>query len=157
MQSARPILLVEDDPSQAKLMMRAFDKAGVGSRIFHVNNGEQVLGYISGIGRYFDRSKFPMPVLIVLDLRLPDLPGLQLLNVMRSQPASKRIPVVVFSGSGDDKMIAAAYDAGANSYIPKGGSFKQMSDVVAAMVNYWLNVNHVPDAPRVISIGARGA
>lgn len=150
--SGRPILLVEDDASQVKLMMRAFDKAGVGSRIFHANSGEQVLSYLSGTGKYADRDKFPMPVLIVLDLRLPDLSGLQLLNVLRAQPATKRVPVVVFSGSADDKMIAAAYDSGANSYIPKGGSFQQLSEVVAAMVHYWLTVNRVPDPPRGKSV-----
>ena len=143
----RPILFVEDDPSQAKLMMRAFEQAGVTRRIFHATTGEQVLAYVNSLGQYADRTKFPMPVLVILDLKLPDLPGLQLINAMRSQPGTKRIPVVVFSGSADDRMIAAAYDAGANSYIPKTGSARQLAETVAAIVRYWLDVNRVPELP----------
>lgn len=152
----RQILYVEDDPSQAKLMMRAFDKAGVGSRIFHAANGEQVLAYVNGIGKFADRGKFPVPALVILDLRLPDLPGLQLINAIRSLPRTKRLPVVVFSGSADDRMIAAAYDAGANSYIPKTGNAKEMSEVVTAMVNYWLGVNRVPETPPMVIRGDGG-
>lgn len=84
--TGRQILYVEDDPSQAKLIMRAFDKAGVGSRIFHAANGEQVLAYVNGIGKFADRAKYPVRALVVLDLRLPDLPGLQLIN--HPQPGS---------------------------------------------------------------------
>lgn len=145
----RPILFVEDDPRQAKLMMRAFEQAGVSHGIFHATTGEQVLSYLNGIGKYSDRTKFPMPVLVILDLKLPDLPGLQLLNAMRGRPETRRIPVVVFSGSADDRMITAAYDAGANSYIPKAGSAKHMAETVSAIVRYWLDMNRVPNPPAV--------
>ena len=148
-QPSRPILFVEDEPSQAKLMMRAFEQAGVTRGIFHATTGEQVLSYLNGFGKYSDRTKFPMPALVILDLRLPDLPGLQLLNAMRSRPETKRIPVVVFSGSADDRMVAAAYDAGANSYIPKSGTAKERAETVAAIVRYWLDMNRVPNPPAV--------
>lgn len=148
----RQILFVEDDASQAKLMMRAFDQAGA-TRIFHANTGEQVLGYISGVGQYADRSRFPMPALVVLDLKLPDLSGLQLINAIRGKSETRRIPVVVFSGSADDKMIAAAYDAGANSYIPKT-SGKQLAETVASLVRYWLNLNQLPNQPNVLRMRA---
>lgn len=150
--SRRQILFVEDDPGQAKLMMRAFDEAGA-TRIFHANSGEQVLGYISGMGQYADRSKFPIPALVILDLRLPDLSGLQILNAIRAKVETRRIPVVVFSGSADDKMIAAAYDAGANSYIPKS-SGKQLAETVASLVRYWLNLNQLPNQPNAQRMGA---
>jgi CheY-like chemotaxis protein len=150
--SRRQILFVEDDPSQAKLMMRAFEQAGA-TRIFHANSGEQVLAYISGTGQYADRSRFPLPALVILDLKLPDLSGLQLINAMRGRVETKRIPVVVFSGSADDKMVAAAYDAGANSYIPKS-SGKQLAETVASLVRYWLNLNQLPNQPNALRMGA---
>jgi CheY-like chemotaxis protein len=149
---SRPILFVEDDPGQSKLMMRAFDQAGA-RRIFHATSGEQVLAYLSGAGQYADRARFPMPALVVLDLKLPDFSGLQLLNAIRGRADTRRIPVVVFSGSADDKMIAAAYDAGANSYIPKTAG-KQLTETIASLVRYWLNLNQLPNQPNVQTMRA---
>jgi CheY-like chemotaxis protein len=150
--STRLILFVEDDPGQAKLMMRAFDEAGA-TRIFHASTGEQVLAYLSGMGQYADRARFAMPALVLLDLKLPDFSGLQLINAIRGKAETRRIPVVVFSGSADDKMIAAAYDAGANSYIPKT-SGKQLAETVASLVRYWLNLNQLPNQPNARTVAA---
>jgi CheY-like chemotaxis protein len=138
------ILLVEDDASDAALLCRAFEKANVLNPIVHLKDGDSALGYLAGAGVYQDRSKFPLPALILLDLKLPGTTGLQLLQWMRVQPEIRRIPVVVLTSDEDPKTINAAYDLGANSYLLKTGDLDRIAYVVETIQRYWMDLNEPP-------------
>lgn len=138
------ILLVEDEESDVALMRRAFEKAGVLNPIVHLANGDYALAYLAGEGDYADRTKSPLPALILLDLKLPGMTGLQLLQWMRTRSAVKRIPVVVLTTSRDSKTINAAYDCGANSYLLKPGDSSDIVEIVSAIRNYWMKLNEAP-------------
>jgi CheY-like chemotaxis protein len=140
----RPILLVEDSQSDALLLKRAFAKAGVETPIEHVPSGDAAIAYISGFRQYTDRQKYPLPGLILLDLSLPSVGGLQLLSFIRSTPIVRRIPVVVLSGNANEAAMAAAYDSGANSYLVKANTAQQMEKMAATIASYWLQLNCVP-------------
>jgi CheY-like chemotaxis protein len=138
------ILLVEDEESDVALLRRGFKKAGVLNPIVHISNGDYALAYLAGEGEYADRSKTPLPALILLDLKLPGMPGLQLLRWMRSRSEIKRIPVVVLTTSDDSKTINAAYDCGANSYLVKPGNREEIVEMVSAIQSYWIKLNEAP-------------
>ncbi len=138
------ILLVEDDPGDAALLCRGFETANVLNPIVHLKDGDAALGYLAGAGLYADRQKFPLPALILLDLRLPGMTGLQLLQWMRVQPDVRRIPVVVLTSDEDPKTVDAAYDLGANSYLLKSGDPAHIARMVETIQRYWLELNHPP-------------
>jgi len=138
------IMLVEDDPSDAAILLRSFEKAGVMNPIVHLKNGDDALGYLSGIGRYSDRVKHPLPVLILLDLKLPGTSGLQLLQWLRTRRDIKRIPVVVLTADESSSTINAAYDLGANSYLVKPGDGAAVANMVQGIRRYWIELNEPP-------------
>jgi CheY-like chemotaxis protein len=138
------ILLVEDDSSDAELLIRAFKKAGVQNPIRHLDNGDAALFYLQGIDTYIDRDKNPLPALILLDLKLPGMSGLELLRWLRQQKNLRRIPVLVLTSENDARLMDAAYDAGANSYLLKSVSPDEIERVVNLITNYWLNLNESP-------------
>ena len=138
------ILLVEDDSSDAELLIRAFKKAGVQNPIRHLDNGDAALFYLQGIDTYIDRDKNPLPALILLDLKLPGMSGLELLRWLRQQKNLRRIPVLVLTSENDARLMDAAYDAGANSYLQKSVSPDEIERVVNLITNYWLNLNESP-------------
>ena len=111
------ILLVEDSDNDAQLTMRAFGRSGVENRVRLARDGEEAIAYLTGLGKYTDRVKNPLPAVILLDLSLPKFNGYQLMRWLRTQPEIKRIPVVVLSESHDPTAINRAYDAGASSYL----------------------------------------
>lgn len=139
-----PILLVEDEASDAALLLRGFEKAGILNPIVHLANGDYALAYLAGEGEYSDRTQTPLPALVLLDLKLPGMPGLQLLRWMRIRSEIKRIPVVVLTTSTDSKTINAAYDCGANSYLVKPGNSAEISEIAHAIQNYWIKLNEPP-------------
>jgi CheY-like chemotaxis protein len=138
------ILLVEDEPSDSLLIRRAFDKAGVENPIHAVENGDTALSYLEGIGEYQDRTKYPLPIFILLDLKLPGMMGLQLLKWIRTRKDLRLIPVVVLTDSEEDADVKAAYEAGANSYLLKPADRNEVSRIVGLIQNYWLEHNVVP-------------
>jgi CheY-like chemotaxis protein len=138
------ILLVEDDSSDAELLIRAFKKAGVQNPIRHLDNGDAALFYLQGIDTYIDRDKNPLPALILLDLKLPGMSGLELLRWLRQQKNLRRIPVLILTSENDARLMDAAYDAGANSYLLKSVSPDEIERVVNLITNYWLNLNESP-------------
>ena len=138
------ILLVEDDSSDAELLIRAFKKAGVQNPIRHLDNGDAALFYLQGIDTYVDRDKNPLPALILLDLKLPGMSGLELLRWLRQQKNLRRIPVLILTSENDARLMDAAYDAGANSYLLKSVSPDEIERVVNLITNYWLNLNESP-------------
>jgi CheY-like chemotaxis protein len=142
--SKKTILLVEDESSDAELLIRAFKKAGVQNPIRHLDNGDAALFYLQGIDTYVDRDKNPLPALILLDLKLPGMSGLELLRWLRQQKNLRRIPVLVLTSENDARLMDAAYDAGANSYLLKSVSPDEIERVVNLITNYWLNLNESP-------------
>jgi CheY-like chemotaxis protein len=142
--SKKTILLVEDESSDAELLIRAFKKAGVQNPIRHLDNGDVALFYLKGIDTYVDRDKNPLPALILLDLKLPGMSGLELLRWLRQQKNLRRIPVLVLTSENDARLMDAAYDAGANSYLLKSVSPDEIERVVNLITNYWLNLNESP-------------
>lgn len=134
-------MLIEDERTDALLILRAFQAAGVQNQIQSVANGDKALAWLEGIGEYEDRKKYPLPILILLDLKLPGMSGLQLLKWIRTRKELRLIPVVVLTGSGQDADMKSAYEAGANSYLLKPANRDEIYRVVDAIQKYWLEHN----------------
>lgn len=135
----RPVLLVEDNPVDIDLTQRAFARQKLTNPIQVARNGEEALAYIP---RW--QAGEPTPLLALLDLKLPRVGGLEVLAGWKADPASRAIPVVVLSSSGEDKDIQAAYRLGANSYIIKPVDFAKFLEVAAQIELYWCALNEVP-------------
>jgi CheY-like chemotaxis protein len=138
------ILLVEDMPSDATLIRRGFEKTQVLNPIVWVKNGQEALGYLSGLGQYGDRMKYPLPALVLLDLDLPEMSGYELLQWKRTQSNIRRIPVVVLTIDSATSAVNAAYDLGANSYLVKPGKSDEIMRIVKIIQEYWLGLNEPP-------------
>jgi CheY-like chemotaxis protein len=138
------ILLVEDEASDADLICRGFAKAKVVNPIVHLRNGDDALAYLEGVGQYADRAKFPLPAFILLDLKLPGMKGLELLQWKRTRREVRRIPVVVLTSDRESATIDAAYDLGANSYLVKPGNPTEIVRIVETIQRYWIDLNEPP-------------
>lgn len=138
------ILLVEDDPNDVFLMQRAFRHAEIPNQLHIVGDGDKAIDYLSGTGPYSDREKYPLPSLVLLDLKLPFRSGLEVLEWIRSQPDLRRLIVVVFTSSGESSDIAKAYDLGVNSYMVKPASPQVLIDLVKTIRSYWMTYNNPP-------------
>jgi DNA-binding response OmpR family regulator len=140
------ILLVEDDPNDVFLIQRAFTKANMSSPIQTVSDGEQAMAYLSGEGQFQDRARFPLPGLILLDLKLPRKSGLEVLTWIRAQPGSvRRVPVIMLTSSRQSSDVNRAYDLGANSYLVKPVAFEGLLQVVQTVDLYWIALNEKPE------------
>ncbi len=139
------ILLVEDDANDVMLIKRAFRKACIANPLQIVENGEEAINYLAGKGTYSDREKYPIPILILLDLKLPRKSGYEVLTWIRRQPGLKRIPVVMLTSSNQISHINKAYDLGANSYLVKPVGFDALLDMVKTLNLYWLILNKKPE------------
>jgi two-component system response regulator len=138
------ILLVEDNEAHAELVIRGMRDQQVGNRIHHVSDGEKALDYLFGRGAYTDLVKNPRPNLILLDLRLPRIDGLEVLRTIKTTPALLRIPLVVLTSSDAETDIAKSYDYHANSYIVKPLDFKTFTKLMKDLGFYWLGWNAKP-------------
>ncbi len=131
------ILLVEDDPNDVLLMQRAFEKAKLTNPVQVAERGEMAVAYLAGETPYDDRERFPLPALMLLDLKLPRMSGFEVLVWLRQQPVLKRLPVVVLTSSKESKDINRAYELGANSHLVKPVSFDDLVDTVKTLNHYW--------------------
>ena len=145
------MLIVEDDPTDVLLIQRAFQKANVTSSQQVVSDGDNAVAYLAGQGPYADRTIYPLPVLVLLDLKLPRRSGLEVLEWVRQQPGLKRLPVVMLTASRETKDINRAYDLGANSYLVKPVDLDPLVDMMKNVGIYWLLLNEKPDPHAVIS------
>lgn len=139
------ILLVEDDPNDVLLIQRAFRKANLVNSLEVVRDGEEAVVYLAGEGPYADRERFPLPVLMLLDLKLPRKAGLEVLGWLRQQPSLKRLPVVVLTSSRETADINRAYELCANSYLVKPVAFDALLEMVKTLNMYWLVLNQRPE------------
>lgn len=142
------ILMVEDDPNDILLTQRAFMQASLVNPLRIVRDGDEAVAYLGGRGIYADRSRYPLPSLILLDLKLPKRSGLEVLEFLRGQPALKQTPVIVLTSSQESSDIQRAYALGANSYLLKPVGFDGLLDMVKAIGMYWVLLNQGPDRAR---------
>lgn len=138
------ILLVEDNEAHAELVIRGMRDQQVANRIHHVIDGEQALDYLFHRGKFADVQKNPSPNLILLDLRLPRIDGLEVLKTLKTTPNLLRIPVVVLTSSDAETDIVQSYDYHANSYLVKPLEFKKFTQLMKDLGFYWLGWNRMP-------------
>ena len=136
------VLLVEDEPAHAEIVRRNFEITRIASTLKHVSDGQSALDYLYRKNAFSDPASSPRPGLILLDLRLPKVGGLQVLKTIKSDPCLKNIPVVVLSTSASESDIAMAYTNHANSYLVKPVDFTQFGDLLETLGNYWMVWNH---------------
>lgn len=150
------ILLVEDNEMDVELTLDAFREARFTNSIHVARNGEEALDYLFGKGAYADRAKFPLPDLILLDLKMPGIDGHEVLSQVKSTEGLKRLPVVVLTSSKEEGDLEMSYDCGANSYLVKPISFDGFLDVVQKISDYWLTLNVSPSQDRANSSVPKG-
>ncbi len=138
------LLLVEDNPHDAELTIRALKKRNLTNTLFIAEDGAEALDYIFAQGKYSHREINNLPKVILLDLKLPKVSGLEVLKALKNHALTHTIPVVVVTSSAEDPDIKAAYDLGANSYVVKPVDFDQFSESMSNLGFYWLFVNRPP-------------
>jgi two-component system response regulator len=146
MNSDKTILLVEDNTSDAELTKRALKKGRILNNLVVAEDGQEALDYLCGEGVYTGRNVLETPALVLLDLKLPKIPGLDVLRSIRSHPHLRRIPVVILTSSKEEEDIAAGYDLGVNSYVRKPVDFKEFQTAIENLGVYWLLLNE-PNPP----------
>jgi len=139
----KKILLVEDNPDDVKLTLRALKKHKILNEVVVAGDGVEALDYLFCKGKYCDREKL-MPQVVLLDLKMPKMDGLEVLQSIRSDERTKLLPVVVLTTSSEDRDRIESYKLGANSYIRKPVDFNQFSDAVHQLGLYWLVLNEGP-------------
>jgi len=138
------ILLVEDSPTDAELTMLALQKSNMANPIDLVRDGAEALEYLFGTGAYAWRAERCLPQLVLLDLRLPKLDGIEVLQQIRANPRTRRLPVVIMTSSNEETDMARCYDHGANSYIRKPVDFEHFVQTIRQLGLYWLVLNEPP-------------
>jgi CheY-like chemotaxis protein len=141
------ILLAEDDPNDVLLIQRAFEKAGLKNKLKVVPDGEQAINYLSGKGIYTNRDLYPMPFMLLLDLKMPGTDGFEVLQWVRQEPQLKRLLIVVLTSSHLQADVDRAYELGANSYLVKPVAFEEMVHLVQRFEAYWTEINRTPSSP----------
>jgi CheY-like chemotaxis protein len=135
------ILLVEDNPSDVGLTQRALAKSHVANELIVAEDGQEALDYLFGAGAYAGREVTELPALVLLDLKLPRVDGLEVLRQIRADERTRRLPVVILTTSREEQDVAQSYDLGANSYIRKPVDFTQFAQAVEHLGLYWLVLN----------------
>jgi CheY-like chemotaxis protein len=139
------LLLVEDDPADAKLIQRALSKVQMPAKFMHVADGDEAVEYFQGAGRYADRDAYPLPWLVLLDVKLPRRSGIEVLKWLRAQTEPyASTPVVMLSSSGHGVDINTAYLHGANSYLVKPETSNQLESMMSLVKSYWFLHNQLP-------------
>lgn len=138
---SRVILLVEDNPSDIELTQRAFEKSRIKNELQIARDGQEALEYLFGTGAWSGRDTTQLPAIVLLDLKLPKIDGLEVLKRIRANALTKRLPVAILTSSNEERDLVDCYDLGANSYIRKPVDFKQFVEVVRQVGLYWLVLN----------------
>ena len=138
------ILLVEDNPNDVELELRAFKKHNIINKIFVVRDGAEALDYLFGMGLHANRKDYFPPKMVLLDLKLPKISGLEVLQSIRANEQTRLLPVVILTSSKEEKDLIEGYKLGVNSYIVKPVAFEDLLKVTAELGLYWLLLNKVP-------------
>lgn len=142
------ILHVEDEECDIPLLRIAFEQAGITMPVQVATDGQMAIDYLSGAGPFADRAQFPLPCLVLLDLKLPRKSGFEVLEWMRAQPLLRRIVVVVCTSAEHEHDIARAYELGANSYIVKPMDIAERNETARRLKGWWLEWNRFPPLPK---------
>jgi two-component system, response regulator len=146
--NAKIILLVEDNPSDIGLTRRALAKSHIANELEVAEDGQDALDYLYGGGAHTGRDITQLPALVLLDLKLPRVDGLEVLRRIRSETLTRRLPVVILTSSKEEQDLATSYDLGVNSYIRKPVDFVQFAQAIEQLGLYWLVLNEEPPKPR---------
>jgi CheY-like chemotaxis protein len=138
------ILLVEDDPNDVFFLQRAFTAAAIDNPLSVAQDGQEAIDYLSGLGKYADRARHPLPCLIILDLKMPRRTGMDVLQWLREQPVFRCIPVIVFSSSAQRYDVERAYGLGATAFVVKPANNERRSELAALVKGFWLEFNERP-------------
>lgn len=136
----KPILLVEDDENDVFLLTKALKRLGVGNPLRVASDGQQAIEYVEGLGKFSDRQEFPVPYLVLLDLKLPRVKGLDVLKRIREVDGSRSV-VVILSSSRNATDVSGAYILGANAYLAKPADFESLVKMVGSIADFWLTHN----------------
>jgi CheY-like chemotaxis protein len=139
--SRLPILQVEDDEHDVFFLRRAFEEAGIPNPLQVVYDGQEAIDYFAGTGKFADRARYPLPCLVVLDLKLPRKNGLEVLEWLRNGRHLPRMPVIMFSSSAHPEDVNASYCLGANSFVVKPAGVAERTQFARALKDYWLHFN----------------
>ena len=137
------ILLVEDNPADAEMTLRALRRNNLANKVHWVKDGEEALDYMFGRGSYAGRAS-GLPRLVMLDLKMPKIDGIEVLRALKADAATRAVPVVVMTSSNEERDVVASYALGVNSYIVKPVQFEAFHEVVAKIGLYWVLTNRVP-------------
>lgn len=138
------ILLVEDNKMDVALTLDAFREAHLANKIQVAHNGEEALQYLLGEGEFADRKNYPLPSIVLLDLKMPGIDGFEVLRKIKTTDEIKRIPVIILTSSKEEGDKALSYDCGANSYLVKPVSFDGFLEVIKKVMDYWITLNIEP-------------
>jgi two-component system response regulator len=155
MSSNQLILLVEDNPDDVELTMRALTKNRIATEVVVVRHGVEALDFLFASGAYSGRNAEILPDLVLLDLKLPKVDGLEVLRRMRADPRTHLVPVVVLTLSNEEQDIAEAYRLGVNSYVRKPVDFDRFNELLHHLGRYWLEFNEPPTRRRAVAAGSR--
>jgi len=144
MNEAPEILLIEDNPHDEELTLHALKQHKLANRLQVVRDGAEALDYIFGTGKYAGREQKALPRVVLLDLKLPKVDGLEVLKRLKDNPDTRRIPVVMLTSSREERDVIASYESGVNSYITKPVDFEQFTEAVKTLGLYWLLLNEPP-------------
>ena len=136
------VLTADDDPNDRHLMKHAIQRNGAPIELRQVNDGAELTEYMKGKGQFADRHLYPLPDLIILDLKVPRRDGLQVLKWLRKSGECRRVPTIMLSGSGLDRDVQAAYALGVNSYFSKPSSLEELRELTGLIVEYWSRAEH---------------
>jgi CheY-like chemotaxis protein len=142
--TTKPILLVEDTPDDAELTIMSLKRSGLLNEVVLVEDGLDALDYLFGEGRYADRNSQDTPALILLDIKMPRLDGIEVLQRLRADERTKLLPVVMLTTSTEDTDLARAYEAGANAYVRKPVSLVEFQEAVRQLGLFWILTNEPP-------------
>jgi len=142
------ILLAEDREDDILLIRRAFEKAAIKNPLFVVRNGDEAISYLSGVGKYGLRDEFPLPDLLLLDLKMPGADGFEVLRWLRLQPGLRSLRVVVLTASNEIRDVQKAYQLGANSFMVKPTDFQDTTQMAKTLTDYWLRLSWAPETSR---------
>jgi two-component system response regulator len=142
--TAKIILLVEDNPDDEELTLLALKESNILNEVVVARDGVEALEYLFATGRYADRDPRRIPQLVLLDLKLPKLDGLEVLKRLRADPHTQLLPVVILTSSSQEEDVIASYRGGANSYVRKPVDFHRFADAIKQMGMYWLLLNEDP-------------
>ena len=144
MNSSASLLIAEDDENDVFFLQHAFAKANIPNPLHIVRDGQEAIDYLSGANAFSDRGKYPLPYLILLDLKMPRKTGMDVLEWLSKQPELRCLPVIVFTSSAQRTDIERAYELGANGFVVKPSSTEKRAELVKALALFWFEFNEAP-------------